>query len=88
MTTATTCESCGMPLASAAEHGGGDESIPYCVHCTTASGELQAFEERFERMTQWAMRVEGLDRGGAEARTRSQMRRMPAWRDHPALARG
>jgi len=87
MTTTINCESCGMPLATAADHGGGDESIPYCVHCSTETGQLQPFEERFERMTQWAMRTDGLDRATAEARTRDYMRGMPAWRDHPALTR-
>jgi len=86
MTITTSCQSCGLPLMGAADHALGDESIPYCVHCTTPSGELQAFEERFERMTQWAMREDGLDRSTAEVRTRAHMRSMPAWRDHPALS--
>jgi len=81
-----TCLSCGMPLTSAADHARGDEGTPYCVHCTTETGELQPFEERFERMTQWSMRKDGLDRASAESRTREYMRGMPAWRDHPALA--
>lgn len=86
MSTETSCLSCGMPLTSAADHARGDEAIPYCVHCTTESGELQPFEERFDRMTQWAMRKDGLHRSAAELRTRAYMRSMPAWRDHPALA--
>jgi hypothetical protein len=86
MSTAMTCLSCGMPLTSAADHARGEEGSPYCAHCTTESGELQPFEERFDRMTQWAMRKDGLDRAAAEARTRDYMRSMPAWRDHPALA--
>ncbi|HYA00330.1 MAG TPA: zinc ribbon domain-containing protein [Candidatus Binatia bacterium] len=86
MTMATTCESCGMPLTTAADHARGDETIPYCVHCTTESGELQSFDERLERMTQWAMRSDGLDRPTAHARTLQHMRSMPAWRDHPALS--
>jgi len=86
MSTETSCLSCGMPLTSPADHARGDEAIPYCVHCTTESGELQPFEERFDRMTQWAMRKDGLDRSAAELRTRAYMRSMPAWRVHPALA--
>jgi hypothetical protein len=50
------------------------------------SGLLQSFEERFERMVQWRMRREPLDRAAAEERTRAHMRTMPAWRGHPALA--
>ena len=78
--TTRTCDSCGMPLM-------GEQASPYCSYCTNESGELQPFEERFERMTQWAMRKDGLDRDTAEAQTRDYMRRMPAWRDNPALAR-
>ena len=58
---------------------------PYCKFCTTETGALQPFEERFERMTQWAIRKDGLDVESAQARTREYMRSMPAWRDHPAL---
>ena len=77
--TSERCESCGMPLGDAAT------ASPYCEHCAPG-GTLQPFEERFERMTQWVIRSEGLDRATAEARTRDYMRTMPAWRDHPALA--
>jgi hypothetical protein len=73
---ATRCESCGMPI----------EMGPYCRHCTDEAGKLQPFEERFERMVQWRMRQEALDRRTAEARTREYMRGMPAWRGHPRLA--
>lgn len=77
----TTCQSCGMPLAVST----GEPAPLYCRYCTTESGELQPFEERFERMTQWAMRKDGLERAAAETYTRGYMRGMPAWRDHPAL---
>jgi hypothetical protein len=70
------CRSCGMPI----------EMGPYCPHCVDEAGQLQPFEERFERMVQWMMRHEPLDRSAAEARTREYMRSMPAWRDHPGLA--
>jgi hypothetical protein len=54
-----------------------------------SDGKLQPFEERFERMVQWAMREEpGISRGDAEARTLAYMARMPAWRDHPRVKRG
>ena len=74
------CLSCGMDL-----HEESRRTDQYCKNCTRASGELQPFEERFERMTQWAMRKDGLSREHAEKETREYMRTMPAWRDHPAL---
>lgn len=70
------CQSCGMPI----------EMGPYCSYCVDESGKLQPFEERFERMVQWMMRHEPLDRRTAEERTRAYMRTMPAWRGHSKLA--
>jgi len=62
------------------------ESGPYCRHCTDDEGNLQAFGERFERMTQWTLRQEpGISRPEAERRTLHFMQTMPAWRDHPEL---
>jgi hypothetical protein len=74
------CLSCGMPLTESRRAG-----TDYCEYCADESGALQPFDERFERMTQWAMRKDGLDRATAEAETRAYMRTMPAWRDHPKL---
>lgn len=75
------CLSCGMPLTQEVRR----TSTDYCRYCTDDSGVLQSFEERFERMTQWAMRSDSLDREEAEVRTLEYMRGMPAWRDHPKL---
>ena len=66
-----------------------DRIIPFAsVHSdyTDENGQLQPFEERFERMVQWTMR-EKPDLPLAEARkeTLAYMARMPAWRDNPKL---
>ena len=74
------CESCGMPLEGAADHALGDSSIPYCQHCTTPDGTLQPREERLERLTQWAMRSDGLDYAAAREQAKAYMATMPAWR--------
>jgi hypothetical protein len=73
-----------MPAAE--DHALGDPESPYCNYCTDESGALQPFEERFDRMVQWSMRRDGLERSDAEAKTRDFMRTLPAWKDHPALA--
>ena len=83
--TTETCESCGMPMPTAEDHAPGHPGSAWCRYCSAEDGSLQPFEERFERMTQWAVRKDGLDRVAAEAKTREYMRTMPAWRDHPAL---
>jgi hypothetical protein len=70
------CESCGMPI----------ESGRYCTYCTDAEGNLQPFEERFERMVAWqARRDPSASREELERVTRAYMATMPAWRDHPAV---
>ena len=71
-----TCESCGMPI----------DLGTYCAHCVGADGQLQPFDERFERMVQWQLRKNpGTSRAQAESETRAYMARMPAWKDHPSL---
>lgn len=71
-----TCESCGMPI----------DSGHYCAYCVDATGQLQAFEERFERMLQWAQRENpALTREEAEASTLKYLARMPAWATYPRV---
>jgi len=79
--TALTCESCGIPLQQESDHS----ARAYCVYCRTPDGDVQGFEERLYRLTQWGMRQDGLDRVAAEQAARDYMRALPAWRDHPAL---
>jgi hypothetical protein len=79
MSTTPTCESCGMPI----------ETGRYCSHCTDETGQLQSFEERFERMTAWqARRSPGTPRAEIERQTLAYMATMPAWRDHPRVTSG
>jgi hypothetical protein len=62
------------------------ESGRYCVHCVTADGSLQPFEERFERMVGWqARRNPDAAREQLEAETLAYLATMPAWRDHPRV---
>ena len=76
MTTAATCESCGMPI----------ETGRYCAYCTDETGALQSFDERFERMVGWqARRHPGATRQEIELQTLDYMATMPAWRDHPRV---
>jgi hypothetical protein len=70
------CESCSMPI----------ETGRYCQHCTDDKGELQPFDERFERMVGWQQRKSPqATRAELEAATLAFMARMPAWRDHPRV---
>jgi uncharacterized Zn finger protein (UPF0148 family) len=74
--TATTCESCGMPI----------ETGRYCAYCTDENGELQSFDERFARMVGWQERRNPeQSKEEVEAATLAYMATMPAWRDHPKV---
>ena len=70
------CESCSMPI----------ESGTYCEYCSTGTGELQPFDERFEKMVGWQMRQKpALSRAQAERETLTFMAQMPAWKNHPRI---
>jgi hypothetical protein len=76
MTDTVACESCGMPI----------ETGRYCVHCVDEDGQLQSFEDRFDRMVGWQQRRQPeASRSELEAATKAYMATMPAWRDHPAI---
>lgn len=76
MSATTNCESCSMPI----------ESGRYCEHCVDEHGNLQSFDERFERMTSWqARRTPDASRQAIEADTLAFMATLPAWRDHPRV---
>ena len=82
----TRCESCGYEMNGAVDHAPGDAHSRHCRYCSNPDGTLQDFGERFERMVQWSLRRDGVERAEAERKTRDYMRSMPLWRDHPALA--
>jgi hypothetical protein len=70
------CQSCAMPI----------ETGIYCQYCADEKGNLQPFEERFDRMVQWMARQKpGLSPDEARAQTLAYMAQMPAWRDHPKV---
>lgn len=76
MTDRHPCESCSMPI----------ETGRYCQYCTDSAGNLQPFDERFERMIAWQQRKDpGATREALEAATLAFMSRMPAWKDHPRV---
>jgi hypothetical protein len=70
------CESCSMPI----------ETGRYCQYCVDEKGELQRFEDRFERMIGWqARKTPDMSRADLEKATLAFMAKMPAWKDHPRV---
>jgi hypothetical protein len=62
------------------------EAGPYCQYCVDEKGQLQPFDERFERMVQWQKKREpDASRADLEKKTLAYMATMPAWRDHPRV---
>ena len=74
------CESCGMPMKTTEEHGGGDINNPYCKYCTDAEGKLKSMEEVREGMIQFYMKSQGKSREEAEKFVDAHMCKMPAWK--------
>jgi hypothetical protein len=62
------------------------EAGPYCQYCVDDRGQLQPFDERFERMVQWQKKREpNASRDELEKKTLAYMATMPAWKDHPRV---
>ncbi len=74
------CESCGMPMKEASEHGGGEINNPYCKYCTTVDGKLKSREEVREVMIGLYV-SKGKTREEAEKVVDEHMARMPAWKE-------
>ena len=73
------CQSCGMPMNSPADFGGGDEENNYCVHCTHPDGELKSYDEIYEGMIFMYIKTRYMERADAEQAARDYMGMMPAW---------
>lgn len=86
------CESCGMPMKSASEHGGGEESNPWCAHCCNTDGSHKSREEVRRGMVEFALSEDGKrmlaqfgisspkSTGEAENYVDAYMATLPAWK--------
>ncbi len=79
-----TCIACGMPMNSPADYALGDESKDYCVYCARPDGTMQSYQEKLDSMTDFIVRVQGLDAKVARSTARAMMAQLPAWRDRAA----
>jgi hypothetical protein len=76
---ASVCQSCGMPMSSAADYGGGDEENTCCVHCCHEDGSLKDYDEVHQGMVSLFMKTRGMDKESAGQAARDYMATMPAW---------
>jgi hypothetical protein len=73
------CQSCGMPMNSEADYGGGNTENTCCVHCCRADGSLKSYDEVQQGMASLFMKTRGMDKDSAEQAARDYMATMPAW---------
>jgi hypothetical protein len=78
--TLKTCESCGMPMTSKSDFGGGNPDNRYCRHCTLSNGTLKPRHEVRENMILFYMKNRKADRAAAAAYVDERMAGMPAWK--------
>lgn len=74
------CDSCGMPMREAEDHGGGDWDNPYCVHCTDETGKLKSRQQVREGMVRLYMSRMGKPKEEAAEFVDRQMKKLPAWK--------
>jgi uncharacterized glyoxalase superfamily protein PhnB len=73
------CLSCGMPMTSTSDFGGGKEENTYCTHCCHPDGSLKTYEEVLDGMITYMMTSQKLDRSAAGKAAREYLSIMPAW---------
>ena len=73
------CQSCGMPMNSPADYGGGNEENSCCVHCTQPDGTLKSYDEIYEGMVFMYINKRNMDRADAESAAKNYLAMMPAW---------
>jgi hypothetical protein len=76
-----TCESCGMPMKKAKDHGALDVNNPYCVYCTDETGKLKSRRQVREGMIGFYTSQMGKSRKDAEKFVDEEMKKLPAWKD-------
>ena len=75
------CDSCGMPMTTKEDFGGGKMDNIYCIHCTTPQGELKPFEEVWEGLTKFVIGVMDVNEDDAKEIAKENLKTMPAWQD-------
>jgi hypothetical protein len=83
MTENVFCESCGMPMKTPADFGGGRTDNHYCVYCTDAEGTLKPYETVLANMKNFAIRTMGVAEAEALKMAQEGMAKLPAWKNIP-----
>ena len=73
------CLSCGMPMNSPGDFGGGNPENKYCAHCSNPDGSLKSYDEVLEGMVNFMMISRNMDRETARSAAKEYTSKMPAW---------
>ena len=73
------CESCGLAMVKAEDHGGSNINNKYCKNCAP-DGKLMSRERIREGWTNYIIKTEGISIEKAEKKVNKEMAKMPAWR--------
>ena len=73
------CLSCGMPMTSPGDSGGGNPENKYCVHCCNPDGSLKSYDEVLNGMANFMMQSRNMDKATAGSAAREYLSKMPAW---------
>lgn len=74
------CQSCGMPMVEAKQHGAADPKNPNCIFCTEAGGKLKPRAVVRAGMVGLFMKAKKLDEKAAAKFVDEYMKKMPAWK--------
>lgn len=73
------CESCGMLIQKAEDHGAGDIENKYCKYCADEQGNLKSKEKIREGWINFSVKSENISREESEKKVDEEMAKMPAW---------
>lgn len=81
MKTCPTCYSCGMPMKTAADFAVGDQTKPFCSHCSDEKGNLKPYEEILSGTANYLSHAQGIDQAAAYKVANEMLKSLPAWKE-------
>ena len=79
------CIACGRHMLNSNQHAMGDMEKPYCVFCARPDGSMHSYEETLDRMTDYYLHTEPVDRYAATEMAKERLAALPAWSKEVAL---
>ena len=75
------CDSCGMRMGEAGDHGGSKRDNPYCKNCCDDTGHLKPKSMIREEMIKFYIEKYDYPKNAAEKFVDNFMSKMPAWQE-------